>query len=76
MSYRYYSTQRPVGPGTFPQPAENRVIGIHNDENRTFYKEIGRAAWGYIDYEKPLAAKDAENYELMEGNAHAEASRE
>lgn len=24
----YYSTQRPIGPGTYPKPQENKVIEI------------------------------------------------
>lgn len=26
----YYSTQRPIGPGTYPKPQENKVIEIKN----------------------------------------------
>lgn len=64
---RYYSTQRPVMPGSFPKPAGNRVIGIHNFDTRTYCEDIEWKAWGYIDYEKPLTAKEAADYELMEG---------
>lgn len=28
---RYYSTQRPVGPGTFPQQEWNKVLEIHKE---------------------------------------------
>ena len=27
--------------------------------------EIGRMAWGYIEYDKPLENKDIDGYELM-----------
>lgn len=45
---RYYSTQRPVGPGTFPKLPENKVLEVHNFDAKTFCEEIGREAWGYI----------------------------
>jgi len=61
---RYYSTQRPVSPGTFPQPAGNKVTEVHNFDCRTFCEEIGREAWGYIDYEQPLDTEQAIDYEL------------
>lgn len=58
---RYYSTQRPVGPGTFP---DGQPHTIHNFDSRTFIPEIGREAWGYIDYDAPLTAQAARAYEL------------
>lgn len=61
---RYYSTQRPVGPGTFPKPDGNKRLGLHNFDSRTYCEDIDREAWGYIDYEKPLAPGEAERWEL------------
>ena len=63
MSVRYYSTQRPVGPGTYPK--EQRVLEVINFDRRTFCEEIGRPAWGYIEYEAEISQKGAENYELV-----------
>lgn len=51
---RYYSTQRPVGPGTFPKLPENKVLEVHNFDAKTFCEEIGREAWGYIDLSRLL----------------------
>lgn len=63
---RYYSsTQRPVGPGTFPKPLGNKILEVHNFDSRTFCAEISREAWGYIDYESPLPQEQADNYELV-----------
>lgn len=62
---RYFSTQRPVMPGSFPKPQGNRVVGIKNFDSRVFVGEIQRAAWGYIDYESPLEEKLARSYELV-----------
>ena len=42
--YRYYLTQRPAMPGTFPKPQGNRVLSIENYDERTFCEEIGREA--------------------------------
>lgn len=64
--YRYWSTQRPVGPGTFPRPDGNKIVLIHNFDTRTFCEEIGREAWGFICYEKPLSERDQRDYELFE----------
>ena len=47
---RYYSTQRPVAPGTFPKPKDNKILEIHNFDKRIPCKEPGRDCWGYIDY--------------------------
>ena len=62
---KYYSTQRPVAPGTFPKPVWNKVAGIHNYDQRTYCEELGREVWGYIDYEQPLDPELAAGYELQ-----------
>lgn len=61
---RYYSTQRPIAPGSFPRPQGNTVMTIHNYDNKTYCKEISREAWGYIDYEQPIDQEYVDNYEL------------
>lgn len=61
--YRYYSTQRPVAPGTYPN-GENKPVNIENFDNR---QEVGNGqlqAWGYLEYEKPLSQKELNDYEL------------
>lgn len=59
---RYYSTQRPVGPGSFPKKG---VVEIFNFENRIYVPEIGRKAWGYIEYNRELTEQEAASYELV-----------
>ena len=61
---RYYSTMRPVQPGGFPN--REGVEEIHNFDTKTFCEEIGREAWGYIDYREPLTKEQAEAYELTQ----------
>lgn len=63
---RYYSTQRPLIPGSFPKPHGNKVTKVHNFDNRQYVDEIKREAWGWIEYERQLSANDAEDYELTE----------
>ena len=62
---KYYSTQRPIMPGSFPEPKGNRVLAIVNFDEKTCCKEPGRDCWGYIEYEKPLSEKEASAYELV-----------
>ena len=68
--YRYYLTQRPAMPGTFPKPQGNRVLSIENYDERTFCEEIGREAWGYVEYEKPVSEVLLRNFEMAEGGNH------
>ena len=62
---KYYSTQRPVGPGTFPKPKGNKVLEIVNFDKRQYCEEASRDCWGYIEYEYPLTEKQAVDYELV-----------
>lgn len=71
---KYYSTQRPIGPGTIPQYTENPIKEIKNFDNRIFCEEINREAWGYVEYEKPLSQKEAAEYELAAFSENSEKS--
>lgn len=62
---KYFSTQRALIPGGFPKPEGNKVIDIHNFDNREYVKEIGKMAWGWIEYEHRLSRSDMKNYELV-----------
>lgn len=62
---RYYSTQRPVMPGGFPKSAE--VEKIENFDTKVFCEEIGREAWGFIEYRESLTKEEAADYELTLG---------
>ena len=59
---RYYSTQRPVGPGTYPRQGGTETV--KNFDGPIYCKEIDREAWGYIDYRTPLTEEEAERLEL------------
>ena len=62
--YRYYSTQRPVDIGTFPKPADNKPVEIHNYDSRIPVEDGTMLAWGYLEYARPLTEKEASDYEL------------
>lgn len=60
----YYSTQRPIGPGTYPKPQDNKVIEIKNFDKKEKIEKEDINAYGYIKYEKPLMPAAAKTYEL------------
>lgn len=63
---KYYSTQRPVMPGSFPK--KEAVERIENFDTKTFCEQIGQDAWGFIEYKEPLTKEGADAYELtLEG---------
>ena len=57
---RYYLTQRPPAPGSFP----GKPVNMKAFDNRKHVEEIGRPAWGWVEYEEPLTEKQAADYEL------------
>ena len=65
MKYRYYSTKRPVMPGSYPKSKYANALEIVNFDQKEYVKEIGKDAWGYIEYDKPLGHFDIINYELV-----------
>lgn len=65
MKYRYYSTQRPVMPGSYPKPQGNKVLEIENFDSRMYVDEIKREAWGFVEYEKPLSETLVRDFELI-----------
>lgn len=62
---RYYSTQRPVGPGTFPRQGGTETVT--NFDGKIYCEEIGREAWGYIEYREAITPERAKAYELTAG---------
>ena len=61
MMYRYFSTQRPVSPGTFPK----KLGCVISDYPQKIYIDgMGFSAWGHIDYDEPLTDEEVKNYEL------------
>lgn len=62
--YRYYSTQRPIGPGTIPPPRLYKPLEVINYDERRLVENDTMWAWGEVHYSQPLPAREMENYEL------------
>lgn len=64
--YKYYSTHRPVGLGTYPKPADNEPVKITNYDVDSRIPVEGGAfdAWGELIYAKPLTDEQQADYEL------------
>lgn len=60
-SYRYYSTQRPIGPGTYP--TDHKILNVENFGKIAETKGI--KAWGYIEFDSPLTDEDQFIYDLV-----------
>lgn len=62
MKYRYYSTQRPLMPGSCPRAGVQEVV---NYDEKKFCEEIGMDAWGFVEYTRELTKQEADDYELI-----------
>ena len=61
MTYRYYSTQRPLTPGSCPRAGVQEVVKY---DEKKFCEEIGMDAWGFVEYTRELTKQEADDYEL------------
>lgn len=61
MAYRYYSTQRPLTPGSCPRAGVQEVV---NYDKKKFCEEIGMDAWGFVEYTRELTKQEVDDYEL------------
>lgn len=62
--YCYYSTQRPINIGTFPNQSDNQPTNIQNFDGRTLVEDGAFMAWGVLTYAKPLTADEVAQFEL------------
>ncbi len=62
--YRYYSTQRPIDIGTFPNKSDNQPTNIQHFDERTPVEDGALMAWGVLTYAKPLTVDEMTRYEL------------
>ena len=60
---KYYSTLRPVTPGSYPM--KDKVKEIVNFDNKTYVEDIQQEAWGYIEYNEELDVATADSWELV-----------
>ena len=63
--YKYYSSLRPIGPGTFPKDG---MTGFKNYDRRTFVKSVNHEAWGEIFYDRQLTEKEIFSYNFIAEN--------
>ncbi len=61
--HRYYLIMRPAMPGAVPT---RNLEMICNFDNRMYAEEIGREAWGWVEYTEPLTEQEIKDYELVE----------
>lgn len=73
--YTYYSTQRPVGIGTFPREKDNLPVGVLNYGERRPVEGGAFRAWGELIYEKPLTDQEVAAYELRPAQGNPDRRR-
>ena len=56
----YYCLYHPPVPGAIPRGV-SRIVAY---DERKYIEEIGREAWGYLEYAKPLTPQQVIEYEL------------
>ena len=60
-----YALHRPIGPFTWPSEHHDKVAEIVNWEHMEYVPEIGRSAFGYIEWAEMPPMEDLRRYELM-----------
>ena len=75
-TYKYYSTQRPIDIGTYPNSYFNRPV--HMDLYFTCQQVMGEAfqAWGAIIYAHPLTEREMQDYELRPARENLDIRRQ
>lgn len=56
--FKYYSTLRPLGPGSIPNRPGNKPIEVVNFDEIKEIESIGKPAYGYAIYAKSLSEQD------------------
>ncbi|MBR2682442.1 MAG: hypothetical protein IKF14_13360 [Atopobiaceae bacterium] len=59
-----YSTNRPIGLGTWPSQHRDKVVAFHHFDKPTFVPEIRRTSFGYIEFSEDIPKEDLDAYEL------------
>lgn len=60
-----YALHRPIGPFTWPSEHKDKVIELVNFDHMKFVPEIGRSAFGYIEWADGVPTEALRRYELM-----------
>lgn len=59
-----YSTNRPIGLGTWPSKHHDKVVRMVHFDGPTFVPEIGRTSFGYIEFSEDIPGEDLDAYEM------------
>lgn len=60
--YRYYCPQRPPMPGAVPGKG---IVEVKYNDDRSMMEGCQRPAWGWVEYDHELTAKEVRDYELI-----------
>lgn len=71
--YRYYCLSRPVDIGTIPN---KNFVSVSNYDEKQYVEEIGRYAWGYVEYDEKLTDDVVKEYELMSAEEKKNCNKE
>ena len=69
--YRYYLRMRPPGIGCQPKGG---LECLHAFKSATYVESIGKWAWGWAEYTRPLTCDEIRDYELVRGTVGEEVS--
>ena len=61
---RAYSTNRPIGLGTWPSQHRDKVKEIVHFDTLTYVPEIRHNSFGYIEFSENIPKEDLDRYEL------------
>ena len=75
-TYKYYSTQRPIDVGTYPNSRFNGVVEMTIYPERWRVESEAFRAWGEIDYAQQLLPCEVADYELRPSRHNPDIRRE
>lgn len=61
---RVYSTNRPIGLGTWPSQYRDHVVDMVHFDHLTYVPEIRHNSFGYIDFDCDIPQEELYRYEL------------
>lgn len=64
MAMRAYSTNRPIGLGTWPSQHADKVVRVVRFDHLTWVEEIHHNSFGYVEFGEDVPKADLDEYEL------------
>ena len=62
---RAYAIHRPLGLGTWPSQHRDKLVEMVNWDVLHWVPEIGRQAFGYLEFSEDIPKEDLDRYELV-----------